>query len=66
MIWFCCWSCRTGKTYTGVAMAIKGSKEKQVKHYTYSAAVEAGENLSFSSWRYERKIIPICSRYTML
>jgi phosphate starvation-inducible protein PhoH len=27
----------TGKTYTGVAMAIKALKEKQVKRYTYTA-----------------------------
>jgi phosphate starvation-inducible protein PhoH len=29
-IWFCCGSSRNGKTYTGVAMAVK-REEKQVK-----------------------------------
>jgi phosphate starvation-inducible PhoH-like protein len=38
----------TGKTYTGVAMAVKALKEKQVKRIILTRpAVEAGENLGF-------------------
>ena len=38
----------TGKTYTGVALAVKALKEKQVKRIILtSPAVEAGENLGF-------------------
>ena len=41
----------TGKTYTGVAMAVKALKEKQVKRIILTRpAVEAGENLRFSAW----------------
>ena len=38
----------TGKTYTGVALAVKALKEKQVKRIILTRpAVEAGENLGF-------------------
>src|SRR5690606_6369567 len=38
----------TGKTYTGVALAVKALKEKQVKRIILTPpAVEAGENLGF-------------------
>ena len=38
----------TGKTYTGVALAVKALKEKQVKRIVLTRpAVEAGENLGF-------------------
>ena len=38
----------TGKTYTGVALAVKALKEKQVRRIILTRpAVEAGENLGF-------------------
>jgi phosphate starvation-inducible PhoH-like protein len=47
-------SAGTGK-YTGVAMAVKALKEKQVKRIILTRpAVEAGE-IWVSSWRHERK-----------
>ena len=38
----------TGKTYTGVAMAVKALKEKEIKKIILTRpAVEAGENLGY-------------------
>ena len=38
----------TGKTYTGVALAVKALKSKEVKRIILTRpAVEAGENLGF-------------------
>ena len=42
----------TGKTYTGVALAVKALKDKQVKRIILTRpAVEAGENLGFLAGR---------------
>ena len=38
----------TGKTYTGVALAVKALKEKQVRRIILTRLVEAGENLGFA------------------
>ena len=41
----------TGKTYTGVALAVRALKEKEVKRIILTRpAVEAGENPGFPSW----------------
>jgi len=49
----------TGKTYTGVAMAIKALKEKQVKRIILTRpAVEAGENLGFLPGDMKEKLDP--------
>jgi len=46
----------TGKTYVSVAMAVKALKNKEVKKIIITRpAVEAGENLGFSSWGYGPK-----------
>jgi phosphate starvation-inducible PhoH-like protein len=60
-----CRSAGTGK-YTGVAMAVKALKEKQVKRIILTRpAVEAGETW-VSSWRYEEKLDPYMQLYMML
>jgi DNA replication protein DnaC len=43
----------TGKTYTGVAMAIKALKEKQVKRIILRLLLKLAR--IWFSWRYERK-----------
>jgi len=49
----------TGKTYTGVAMAVKALKEKQVKKIILTRpAVEAGENLGFLPGDMKEKLDP--------
>lgn len=49
----------TGKTYTGVAMAIKALKDKQVKRIILTRpAVEAGENLGFLPGDMKEKLDP--------
>ena len=49
----------TGKTYTGVALAVKALKEKQVKRIILTRpAVEAGENLGFLSGDLKEKLDP--------
>lgn len=49
----------TGKTYTGVAMAVKSLKEKQVKRIILTRpAVEAGENLGFLPGDMKEKLDP--------
>lgn len=49
----------TGKTYTGVAMAVKALKEKQVKRIILTRpAVEAGENLGFLPGDMKDKLDP--------
>ncbi|PKP40751.1 MAG: phosphate starvation-inducible protein PhoH [Bacteroidetes bacterium HGW-Bacteroidetes-13] len=49
----------TGKTYTGVAMAVKALKEKQVKRIVLTRpAVEAGENLGFLPGDLKEKLDP--------
>ena len=49
----------TGKTYTGVAMAVKALKEKQVKRIILTRpAVEAGENLGFLPGDLKEKLDP--------
>ena len=49
----------TGKTYTGVAMAVKALKEKQVKRIILTRpAVEAGENLGFLPGDMKEKLDP--------
>ncbi len=49
----------TGKTYTGVALAVKALKEKQVKKIILTRpAVEAGENLGFLPGDMREKLDP--------
>ncbi len=49
----------TGKTYTGVAMAVKALKEKQVRRIVLTRpAVEAGENLGFLPGDLKEKLDP--------
>lgn len=49
----------TGKTYTGVAVAVKALKEKQVKRIILTRpAVEAGENLGFLPGDLKEKLDP--------
>jgi len=49
----------TGKTYTGVALAYKALKEKQVKRIILTRpAVEAGENLGFLPGDLQEKLDP--------
>ncbi len=49
----------TGKTYTGVAQAVKALKEKQVKRIILTRpAVEAGENLGFLPGDLKEKLDP--------
>ena len=49
----------TGKTYTGVAMAVKALKEKTVKKIILTRpAVEAGENLGFLPGDMKEKLDP--------
>lgn len=49
----------TGKTYTGVALAVKALKEKQVKKIILTRpAVEAGENLGFLPGDLKDKLDP--------
>ncbi len=49
----------TGKTYTGVALAIKALKNKQVKRIILTRpAVEAGENLGFLPGDLKEKLDP--------
>ncbi|TXK75184.1 PhoH family protein [Mesonia sp. HuA40] len=49
----------TGKTYTGVALAVKALKERQVKRIILTRpAVEAGENLGFLPGDLKEKLDP--------
>ena len=49
----------TGKTYTGVALAVKALKDKQVKRIILTRpAVEAGENLGFLPGELKEKLDP--------
>ncbi len=49
----------TGKTYTGVALAVKALKEKRVKRIILTRpAVEAGENLGFLPGDMKEKLDP--------
>ncbi|MFC5044824.1 PhoH family protein [Aquimarina hainanensis] len=49
----------TGKTYVGVALAVKALKEKQVKRIVLTRpAVEAGENLGFLPGDMKEKLDP--------
>jgi phosphate starvation-inducible PhoH-like protein len=49
----------TGKTYTGVALAVKALKEKQVRKIILTRpAVEAGENLGFLPGDLKEKLDP--------
>ncbi|MDO4229171.1 MAG: PhoH family protein [Capnocytophaga sp.] len=49
----------TGKTYVGVALAVKALKEKQVKRIVLTRpAVEAGENLGFLPGDLKEKLDP--------
>lgn len=49
----------TGKTYTGIAMAVKALKEKKVKRIILTRpAVEAGENLGFLPGDMKEKLDP--------
>tara|TARA_A100001011_G_scaffold168346_1_gene177305 strand:- start:36665 stop:37618 length:954 start_codon:yes stop_codon:yes gene_type:complete len=49
----------TGKTYTGVALAVRALKEKQVKRIILTRpAVEAGENLGFLPGDLNEKLDP--------
>jgi len=49
----------TGKTYTGIALAVKALKEKQVKRIILTRpAVEAGENLGFLPGDLKEKLDP--------
>jgi phosphate starvation-inducible PhoH-like protein len=59
MIVFAIGPAGTGKTYTGVALAVKALKEKQVKRIILTRpAVEAGENLGFLPGDLKDKIDP--------
>ena len=49
----------TGKTYTGVAMAVQSSKEKKIKKIILTRpAVEAGENLGYLPGDLKEKLDP--------
>ena len=49
----------TGKTYTGIALAVKALKDKQVKRIILTRpAVEAGENLGFLPFDLKEKLDP--------
>ena len=49
----------TGKTYTGVAMAVKALKEKEIKKIILTRpAVEAGENLGYLPGDLKEKLDP--------
>ena len=49
----------TGKTYTGIAMAVRALKEKQIKRIILTRpAVEAGENLGFLPGDLKEKLDP--------
>lgn len=49
----------TGKTYTGIALAVRALKHKQVKHIILTRpAVEAGENLGFLPGDLKEKLDP--------
>ena len=49
----------TGKTYTGVALAVKALKEKQVRRIILTRpAVEAGEKLGFLPGDLKEKLDP--------
>ena len=49
----------TGKTYTGVALAVKALKNKEVKRIILTRpAVEAGENLGFLPGDLKEKLDP--------
>ncbi|MGB2370543.1 MAG: PhoH family protein, partial [Flavobacteriaceae bacterium] len=49
----------TGKTYTGIAMAVKALKNKEVKRIVLTRpAVEAGENLGFLPGDLKEKLDP--------
>ena len=49
----------TGKTYVGVALAVKALKEKQVRRIILTRpAVEAGENLGFLPGDLKEKLDP--------
>ena len=49
----------TGKTYTGVALAVKALKDKQVKRIILTRpAIEAGENLGFLPGDLKEKLDP--------
>src|SRR5690606_7554350 len=49
----------TGKTYTGVGLAVKALKEKEVKRIILTRpAVEAGENLGFLPGDLKEKLDP--------
>ena len=53
----------TGKTYTGVALAVKALKDKQVKRIVLTRpAVEAGENLGFLPGDLNEKLDPYMQR----
>ena len=57
----------TGKTYTGVAMAVKALKEKEIKKIILTRpAVEAGENLGYLPGDLKEKLDPICNLFMML
>ena len=52
-------ACGTGKTYTGIAMAVKSLKEKLVKRIILTRpAVEAGENLGYLPGDLKDKLDP--------
>ena len=56
---FAIWPAGTGKTYTGVAMAVKALKEKKVNRIILTRpAVEAGENLGFLPGDLKEKLDP--------
>ena len=56
----------TGKTYTGVAMAVKALKNKEVKRIVLTRpAVEAGENLGFLPGDLKEKLDPYMQPYMM-
>jgi len=56
----------TGKTYTGVALAVQALKEKQVRKIILTRpAVEAGENLGFCLEISRKNWILTCNHFTM-
>ena len=56
----------TGKTYTGIALAVKALKNKNVKKIILTRpAIEAGENLGFLPGDLKEKLDPYMQPYMM-
>ena len=54
----------TGKTYTGIALAVKALKNKNVKKIILTRpAIEAGENLGFLPGDLKENLTLICNHF---